>query len=46
MARILHVLVLVALVSAAAAACKNSNNVLRDPNSNYDPSTNLQTNAE
>ena len=46
MTRILYTLLLVAFVAIGAAACKNSDNALRDPNSKADPSTNLPTNAE
>jgi hypothetical protein len=37
MTRLLHILMLTALVAIGAGACKNSNNVLKDPNSTYSP---------
>lgn len=50
MTRILHILVLAALVAAGTAACKNSDNEMRnpngDPNSLQDNPQNLPTNAE
>lgn len=46
MTRLLYTLLLVTVVAISAAACKNSDNTLRDPNSKADPSTNLPTNAE
>ncbi|HKV83663.1 MAG TPA: hypothetical protein VJN88_03855 [Ktedonobacterales bacterium] len=41
MTRVLHILMLVALVAAGAAACKNSDNTLKNPNSTYDPSQDM-----
>ena len=41
MTRFLQIVMLTALVAIGAAACKNSNNTLRDPNSTYDPNQDL-----
>lgn len=50
MTRILHILMLAALVAASTAACQNSDNELRnpngDPNSLQDNPQNLPTNAQ
>ncbi len=49
MARVLHILMLVGLITIGTAACKGSDeseNTLKNPNSNYDPSANLPTNAQ
>lgn len=37
MTRLLHILMLAALVAAGIAACQNSENTLRDPNSQNAP---------
>ena len=37
MTRLLHILMLAAVVATGIAACKNSDNTLRDPNSNSSP---------
>ena len=37
MTRLLQIMMLAALVAVGIAACKNSENTLRDPNSNYSP---------
>jgi hypothetical protein len=45
MMRGFHILLILALLAVAAGACKNSNNVLRNPDSDYAPSAHLPTNA-
>jgi hypothetical protein len=37
MTRFLQIMMLTALVAIGTAACKNSENALRDPNSTYSP---------
>ena len=41
MTRVLHIVMIVALAAIGTAACKNSENTLRDPNSTADPQQNI-----
>jgi hypothetical protein len=41
MTRFLQIMMLTALVAIGTAACKNSDNTLKDPNSTYDPNQDM-----